>query len=207
MSNLKDIDLFLEESERELYAEPANVNIKKDLETQYSVDNRIDSFLIKFESDSVVSDEDIVMESLKNLDLKTLFEQETPAEDAAAAEDDDVEEDSEEEAGEPVEPTGSERMQSEDPIETPVLPLDVDKFASKVAKLILNSDALLDLKTVIVNRSLKFLTDNYDEGHAKRLLESLDSQFDIEIDDPSSPREDSYAVGAYAGGTGGMAGG
>ena len=83
----------------------------------------------------------------------------------------------------------------------------MDQFALRVGKLILNAGVLLDLKTVIVNRSLKFLTDNYDEEHAKRLLESLDGQFDIEIDDTGAPSETPYAAGAFAGGTGGLGGG
>ena len=211
MGSLKDIKIFLKESEKELYAEPVKVDIARDLKVQYSADNRIDSFLIKFESDSVISDEDIVQESLKNLDLRVLFEQgEAPADLAAGAEDEDEDEEAEEEAGDEGgedSPEGAERSDADVGLEIPKLPIDIDKFASKVAKLILNSDVLLDLKTVIVNRSLKFLTDNYDEEHAKRLLESLDNQFDIEIDDPGKPVEDSYAVGAYAGGTGGLGGG
>ena len=208
MSSLKDINLFLNEAEKELYAEPENIPLTKDLKVQYSVDNRIDSFLIKFESESQSPDEDVILESLKNMDLSILFEQDAAADDAAAAEG-DIEEEAEEEAdGEegPEEPEGSEKIAASTGIEMPKLPLDVDQFASRVGKLILNADALLDLKTVIVNRSLKFLTDNYDEAHAKRLLESLDNQFDIEIDDPGAPVETPFAVGAYAGGTGGVGG-
>ena len=63
MSSLKDIKLFLEQSEKELYAEPQNTPITKDLKVQYSVDNRIDSFLIKFESESQIPDEDMILES------------------------------------------------------------------------------------------------------------------------------------------------
>ena len=214
MSSLKDINLFLREAEKELYAEPENIPLTKDLKVQYSVDNRIDSFLIKFESESQVPDEDIILESLRNMDLTILFEQEGNDAAAEAAEsEDDVEEEAEEEAGDAPsnkdvsDPIGSEEMASDSEIEMPILPLDVDHFASRVGKLILNSDVLLDIKTVIVNRSLKFLTDNYDEAHAKRLLESLDSQFDIDIDDPGAGRETPFAVGAYAGGTGGMGGG
>ena len=213
MSSLKDIKLFLEESEKELYAEPQNIPITKDLKVQYSVDNRIDSFLIKFESESQVPDEDMILESLKGLTLRALLEQDA-ADDAEEAEG-DVDEEAEEEAGDDAEedepadtePTGSERIVVDEPLKTPQIPLDVDQFALRIGKLILNAGVLLDLKTVIVNRSLKFLTDNYDEAHAKRLLESLDGQFDIEIDDPGAPSEVPFAAGAYAGGTGGLGGG
>ena len=212
MSSLKDIKLFLEESEKELYAEPQNIPITKDLKVQYSVDNRIDSFLIKFESESQVPDEDMILESLKDLTLRALLEQDA-AGDAADAEDDVGDEadaeagDEDEEGPADTEPTGSERSVVDEPLDTPKIPLDVDQFALRVGKLILNADVLLDLKTVIVNRSLKFLTDNYDEAHAKRLLESLDGQFDIDIDDPGAPVETPFATGAYAGGTGGLGGG
>lgn len=207
MSSLKDISLFLKESEKELYAKPMESTDATRL-TGDSVDDQIDSFLISFERDSVVSKEDRVMESLKNMNLSVLIEQQDAAEEAEEAEEGDETEEAEDEAGEEIpDPTGSERIDAEEAIDPPMLPLDIDSFAKRVARLVENGPTLLDLETVIVNRALNFLRENYDEQHAKSLLEVLDSQFDFNIDNAGSPTETPFAVGAYAGGTGGLGGG
>jgi len=199
MSSLKDINLFLEEAGRELYAEPMNITASA-RNASDSVDDQIDSFLINFENESLLNKEDLVMESLKSMSLKILMEQDAEGE-AEEAEPDSVVVDAEEEEADVPDPAGSERIKSEDPPESvPRLPLDVDAFGKRVARLVLNGPTLLDLKTVIVNRALNYLSENYDEQHAKALLEVLDEQFDFNIDDAGAPKEDHYAVGAYAGG-------
>ncbi len=199
MSSLKDIKLFLEDAERELYAEPMNLTSSA-RNASDSVDDQIDSFLINFENESLVNEEDLVMESLKDMSLKALMEQGAAAE-AEEAEPDSVVVDAEEEEADPEPPTGSERIKADEPVENePRLPLDVDAFGKRVARLVLNGPTLLDLKTVIVNRALNYLSENYDEQHAKSLLAVLDEQFDFNIDDAGAPKEDHYAVGAYAGG-------
>jgi len=213
MSSLRDIELFLEDAEKELYAEPMSGITNSTRNANDSVDDQIDSFLIKFEEDSIVAEEEELMESLSNMDLKIFLEQDdpdNPAEDAEAAEGDEIDvavNREESEPSEPQDPTGSERMGSDEGEDPPMLPLDVDTFTKKVARLVMNAETLLDVKTVIVNRALNYLTENYDEQHAKRMLETLDQQFDFNIDDPGKPPEAPYAVGAYAGGTGGLGGG
>ncbi len=207
MSSLKDIKLFLEEAERELYAAPMESTDATRL-TMDSVDDQIDSFLISFERDSIVKDEDNIMESLRDMSLRTLLEQGDAAEEAEDAEGGDVEEEADEEAAEDLpEPAGSEDITVEEPLEPPRLPLDMDIFAKKVARLVENGPTLLEVETVIVNRALNYLRENYDEQHAKSLLEVLDDQFDFNIDNPGQPKETPFAVGAYAGGTGGLGGG
>ncbi len=207
MSSLKDIKLFLEEAERELYAAPMNSTDATRL-TMDSVDDQIDSFLISFERDSIVKDEDAILESLKDMSLRTLFEQDDAAEEAEDAEGEDVEVEAEEEVAKPQpEPAGSEDMTVKDPLDPPQLPIDMDIFAKKVARLVENGPTLLEVETVIVNRALNYLRENYNEQHAKALLEVLDDQFDFNIDNPGQPKETPFAVGAYAGGTGGLGGG
>ena len=204
MSTLKDIKIFLEEAERELYAEPGESKgtVRHSLD---SADDQIDSFLIKFEADSQVNEEDLVLEALKNLSLDILIEQpiqNEPVED----EDEEPLDDPEEEAGAAEDnfesPVGSDRQKSDTPATPPKLPLDIDSFSKRVARLVKNRDALLDLETVIINRALNFLTEHYDEAHARAMLEVLDEQFDFNIDNPAQPIEAPYAVGAYAGGAG-----
>jgi hypothetical protein len=210
MSSLRDIELFLEDVEKELYAEPMNNITDSTRNANDSADDQIDSFLIKFEEDSIIAEEEELMESLSNMDLKIFLEQDNPAKDAEAAEGDEIGvavDREESEPSKPQDPTGSERMGSEEGEDPPMLPIDVDTFTKKVARLVMNAETLLDVKTVIVNRALNYLTENYDEQHAKRMLETLDQQFDFNIDDPGKPPEAPYAVGAYAGGTGGLGGG
>tara|TARA_B100000700_G_C14832065_1_gene755035 strand:- start:361 stop:987 length:627 start_codon:yes stop_codon:yes gene_type:complete len=208
MSTLRDIQLFLEEAERELYAAPgeSKATVRHSLD---SADDQIDSFLIKFEADSLVNEEDLVLESLKSLSLNILLEQ--PVQNEPVEDEDEEPQDEEEvEVGEDEDnfesPVGSDRQKSDTPATPPKLPLDIDSFSKRVARLVKNRDALLDLETVIINRALNFLTENYDEEHARAMLEVLDEQFDFNIDNPGQPIEAPYAVGAYAGGTGQMGG-
>jgi hypothetical protein len=200
MSGLKDIKLFLKEAERELYAAPfEGKNIaRKSID---SVDDQIDSFLIKFEEESFINKEDLVLESLRDMSLRVLFEQPVPTDvDDAPPDDGDDEEGT-------SEPIGSERQKSEEPADPPKLPIDIDAFTKRVARLALNADALLDVKLVVINRAFNYLDSHYDKAHVDAMREILDEQFDFNIDDIDAPIEAPYAVGAYAGGTGGLGGG
>ena len=207
MSSLKDITLFLKESDQELFAEPMN-STTSTRNAGDSVDDQIDSFLIKFENESLVSPEDLVMESLRNRTLGILFEQPSPEEEAEDAEGAGVADAPEEEVAVDTEsPVGSEDQRVDEPLDEPILPLDIDSFSKRVARLVTNGPTLLDIETVIVNRALNYLRKHYDEQHAKSMLEILDEQFDFNIDDPGAPKETPFAVGAYEGGTGGLGGG
>jgi len=205
MSGLKDITLFLEETAQELYASPMD-STASTRNAADSVDDQIDSFLIKFENESIISKEDEIMESLRTMSLNILMEQPGAEEEAAETEGEAVAIDAEEEVA-VDEPVGSERQTVEEPGKLPKLPIDIDLFSQKVARLVMNGPTLCDLETVIVNRALNYLKNEYDEQHAKELLGILDKQFDFNIDDPDAPKQDHYAVGAYAGGTGGLGGG
>jgi len=174
-----------------------------------SADDQIDSFIIKFEKDSIKleDDTDELSESLSRLSLRVLLEQDEEAEDDAAAEptDDAADED---DAAEPQEPAGSEDTEEDVKPETPPKPpLDIDAFTKRVARLAMNYDTLLDIKTVIVNRAMNFLLENYDQVHSDEMRDILDTQFDFDLDggkeDPAAP----FAVGAFQGGTGQMGGG
>lgn len=137
-----------------------------------SVDDQIDSHLITFETDSIVSSEELVMESLGSLNLKALlFEQE------------------EGEAGEEEEmvgvepPAGSEDIEVDEPIEPAKKPaMNIDSFAKKVAQLALGYRARLDIPTVVINRSINFLEENYDKKYVDAFKEILDTQFDFNIE-------------------------
>jgi len=205
MSNTRDIKLFIEEAQQELYADPIDPT-GASRNALDSVDDQIDSYLIKFESDSVVAEEDLVLESLKKMSLSVLLEQDDPLAPDEGGEEappptGDTDDDS------PTEPTGSERQKSDEPSDPPKLPLDVDEFTKRVARLANNSETLLDVQAVVINRAFNYLLEHYDVAHVDAMREILDEQFDFNIDDPGEPLEAPFAVGAYAGGTGGLGGG
>ena len=202
MSSLKDIRIFLEQAAQELYAEPTVDDSGAVRRSVDSTDDQIDSFIIKFERDSIVPEEDLISESLKGLSLSALLEQ-TEEPDEPAAEDDQEDGDADQEVSPPM---GSEDVTVDEPAVPPKPPLDIDSFTKRVARLIENFEVLLDVRTVIMNRSFNFLLENYDKSHVDEMKQILEEQFDFSIDSPSDEIEAPYAVGAYEGGTGGSGG-
>ena len=59
--------------------------------------------------------------------------------------------------------------------------MDVHFFAKEVARLIHNYDNLLDIPSVIVNRALNMLAENYDNTTINTFKEILSENFDIEL--------------------------
>ena len=96
MSSLKDIRIFLEQAAHELYAEPTVDDSGAVRRAIDSTDDQIDSFIIKFERDSIVAEEDLISESLKDLSLSALLEQDEDQDEPAAEDnEDDAKEDRE----------------------------------------------------------------------------------------------------------------
>ena len=172
-----------------------------------SADDQIDSFLIKFEKDSIKDEDEAepIVKSLSEMSLSALIEQADPPEDEP--------EDEPEGGGEPAAAADEEEKEDEGPVDSatvdiaepkdvPMLPIDVDAFIKRVARLAMNSEKLLDIQSVIINRALSFLQDNYDDEHVNVAKEILDTQFDFDIGGAADTPEAPYAVGAWAGGTG-----
>ena len=84
--------------------------------------------------------------------------------------------------------------------------LNISKFSKQVARLVMNADSLLDPRTVIINRAANFLSENYDEGQSREMLELLETHFNItpsnEVTSDGAPPAPP-AVGAFGGGGGG----
>ena len=153
-----------------------------------SVDDQIDSLLIKYENESI-REEETLEESLAKSSLKFLLKEEVvdPAADAEAT-------------------TGSEMQDEDEAGEEEQANLDIDVFSSKVARLIMNYDHLLKIEAVVLNRAVEFLKDNYDAEHAERFYAILEEQYDIEIDEDfidDEGRPAPQGLGAYDGGSGG----
>jgi hypothetical protein len=203
MRSLKhEIRRMILEQVDELFAdEEKDVSSARD-----SVDDQIDSFIIKFENDSIdkEAEEDNMSRSLSEMSLRALLaEQDAPD----APPDEEDEEEDKPPAEEPDATDADVELDDPEPAKTPMLPLDVSAFIGRVARLALNSETLLDVKTTVVNRALSFLRDNYDDSHVRDAIEILDSQFDFDIEGEKEAPIAPEAVGAWAGGTGGLGGG
>ena len=80
--------------------------------------------------------------------------------------------------------------------------LDVDRFTTDVARLVMNYDNLLDMEALIVNKAIQFLTTHYNEELAEEFLELLDVKHGVVIG-VEEEIEQPIAVGASGGGGGG----
>jgi hypothetical protein len=92
-------------------------------------------------------------------------------------------------------------------------PLDVGTFATEIMRVVKNYDTLLDIPSVIVNRTVEYLASKYDEKTADSFKQILRDEFDYEASPDTGNRteeEDAevhshLAVGAIAsGGAGGV---
>jgi len=183
-----------------------DVNVSGDFKarkSKHSLDDQIDALILRYETSSIEEEsKDSLMESLTKKSLSFLFEQdeeETPPEEGEEAED----------AG--TDPAGSEVMKASKPAKQMIPNLNIDSFASRTVRLINNPTALLDFKTVALNRIKNFLDENYGDEFVTRYLEILENEFGIEIDefDPQEMQKtanDVFAVGANPAGAG-MSGG
>lgn len=174
-----------------------------------SIDDQIDALILKYEASSIrdesVSGGDELMErSLRSTSLRYLFEQEEEVAEEVPA-DTATEEGGDTGEEEAPEPTGSEAMDVDEPGEEEVPDLDIDAFAMRTVRLIMNYKNLLRVEEAIVNRIKNFLDENYGENFVSRYVNILENQYGISMAEFSSDREtedEEFAVGAFAGGMG-----
>ena len=183
----------------------------RDSPAKDSVDDQIDALLLRYETSSIRA-EPSLNESLKSLNLKFLLEQEEeepidepPVEDEAPVDDAPADDDSAEDA---PEPEGSEKISVTTPAEKQEIPdLDIDRFASRVVRLLNNYQSLLNVEEAVLNRAKTFLDENYGDAFVQAFNDTLMQNYGIESDEfDNVPEvgEDTYAVGAFAGGTGSL---
>jgi hypothetical protein len=205
----KIYNLLFEKEVKDTDASEDPVTTKGELKSRkssYSIDNQIDSLIMRYEKDSIRSDEkDEIEESMVKKNLKYLLEQEEEPPSEA-----------EEEAEEPTEPeapTGGEEIKKTKPADSiPVPDLDLDAFIKRCVRLLSNHDKLLSMEEVIVNRIKNYLDEYYGDQHVVRLIDTLRDEYGIEVmefdeDEMEETSQDEFAVGAFAGGTGGGGGG
>ena len=111
-------------------------------------------------------------------------------------------------ADEPAEPSGSENMSVTEPADDQEVPdLDIDKFANRVVRLLNNYKSLLNVEEAVLNRAKTFLDENYGDAFVQAFSDTLVQTYGIEpVEFSNVPdvKEDDYAVGAFAGGTGSL---
>ena len=154
-----------------------------------------------------------MLESLRNRNLKYLVEQEEeePLDDFDTDTGGETETPAEEEAPEEApDPEGSEKITVDEPGEERIPDLDTDAFAARTVRLIVNYKSLLRVEEAIGNRVKHFLDVNYGDKFVQRYIEILENQYGItlsEFEDQRKTEDEEFAVGAFAGGTGGLGGG
>lgn len=145
-----------------------------------SVDDQIDALIIRYEKESIDEgqEKEEMFESLRDLSLRFLLEQE-------------------EGEGEAPPATGSETPKEEpkEPVvEKP--PLDIDMFTKKVARLVMNAKNLLQVEEVIISRSSEFLKKNYGQSYVDQMVDILDQQYDFGLEGEDRMVDVPISVGA-----------
>ena len=203
MRNTRNRRRLREEDEKVSIADKMTGSTRLSLD---SVDDQIDSYIIKYEAeaaDAAESDTEAILEALKHKSmLGFLYEQDEAPTDlfsgdpapAAPAEE------------EPPAPEDSSEMKDDlEPAPLVKSAMDIDLFTKKLVRLVMNNKRMLDVESVIINRAMLFLKKNYSQEYVDRMKEVLDTQFDFNMDDqdffyaPDAPG----AEGKPTGGTGG----
>ena len=86
--------------------------------------------------------------------------------------------------------------------ETDIDEINIQDFASNVARLVKNYENLLDMESILVSRAGEFLKDRYGEDAEAKLTDELESVHDIEIKEPPKLDDDlkvPLALGAKSG--------
>lgn len=158
-----------------------------------SVDDQIDALIIRYEKESEQSEEEQeaekILESLRNLSLSSLFEQdetEAGAEPPAEA------------------PVGSETPKpSPEPPEEKKPAIDIDVFTKKIARLVMNAHTLLQVEEVVISRATEFLKKNYGQNYVDQMQDILDNQYDFDLSGEDDIIDVPIAAGAATKSAGG----
>ena len=194
--------------EASLSASQTDLKARKALD---SVDDQIDALILRYEASSIREVPTSKLdESLRNSSLAYLIEQDEAEDDAAGAPPEAGDEPAGDNAAEAPEPVGSEKMDVDEPGKQLIPDLDIDAFAARTVRLLTNYKSLLRMEEAILNRVKHFLDENYGENFVQSYVEILDRQYGIslsEFEDVRKTVDEPFAVGAFAGGTGGLGGG
>lgn len=182
-----------------------------------SLDQLVDKYLVRYEREAVPAEGPVeappsaapITESsskLKQL-VSFLLEQEVPE---PPVEDMPAEEPPMDDAGAGTEPTGDAA-----PSETPAMntpKINLNDFSRAVARLVNNYDALLNPKTIILNRAAEYIRVNYNELTAKQFVSLMEQNYGVHATNTDPSDDDSdfptpYSGGALISASGGAGGG
>ena len=178
---------------------------KKPRLSKDSVDDQIDSILLKYESDCIVSMQPSADGTFGEGVLREAGEDDDEEGGAPAPKTPELGDPDEEKNAEIESQTANKDDQKPDVESDPLTPkIDLKMFCGKVSRLATNYDALLDMPIAIVNRARNYLKQNYGQALADEFAEIMERDYDIELqhEDPTEPRERPIAVGGAATGLG-----
>lgn len=133
-----------------------------------SVDAMLDSILLGYKGDSLQEG---------TLDKYFSMILEAPLDDPMADEEPEGED-----APPPDQTTGDDELDAEESAPTRVPKIDIDQFAQKVVNLSENYQNLIDIRSVIINRSVKVLSEaGYSQNTIAEYKSILEREFDIKI--------------------------
>lgn len=84
--------------------------------------------------------------------------------------------------------------------------IDLKHFAGNIARLVKNYDTLMDMESIILNKAYAYIQNNYGEDTVKALKDTLEQDFDIEVERPDIEKDEPeipIAVGAGGASEGG----
>ena len=145
-----------------------------------SVDSQIDALLIKYEAAAIGKVD--MMESLKKRNLMFLLEAEEPAAESAP------------EAEEPDETAAPAAPAPVAPAKK--MSINIDLFASSVARLVTNAHNLLQVEPAIINRARNFIDKNYGPEYVERFDDIFETQYQFNLDGESEIIDVPISVGA-----------
>lgn len=197
---MNSLKTFISEEEEEKAPSFEETGEKTTL-AEDSVDDQIDAYLLKFEKESMKQGGEMLENSLLSMSLAGLLAEQEDEDNPDTAQ-------AEPEAEEPAaqeDDTGTQDEEENE--EVPDLPpIDLVVFSKKVVRLVKNVQYLLDIERAVVARSLNYIRDNYDQDHVDTMIEVLESRLGFAVDDETGDISAPFAVGAWAGGTGGLGG-
>ena len=179
------------------------------IETDASVDEKIDKYLMQYEKDSVpLSDSDEekkpngpkpIGEGKYSKLSYILFEQDAPPADAPPA-------DAPPADAPPADAPPADAPPGSASSTVPVPKINIRKFAEGIARLANNYQSLIDPKRVILNRAQAYITKNYSTRLAKELMSILERDFDL-TPKTNNQRQTEYPEAPRAGAAGPAGGG
>jgi hypothetical protein len=170
-----------------------------------SLDQLVDKYLVRYERESVptegmpaepVSEPQLTERSASGLRtlVDYLLEQDAAAEEPPPPEEDPMAMDA---------PADDAPADETAPEETPVMntpKINLDDFSRSVARLLNNFDALLNPKTIILNRAAEYLRVNYNELTAKQFISAMEQNYGIHATNTDPSKSDSEFPTPYSGG-------